>query len=601
MSETFSMILGLLTGIAMFLFGMSSMSEGLKKVAGNKMELILYRLTNSPLKGFLLGAAVTCVIQSSSATTVMVVGFVNSGMMKFVQAIGVILGANIGTSITGWIVSLSYVEGAGWTSVFSSSTIVAVLATIGTLWHMFAKKDVLKQSGNILLGLAVLMTGMSMMSNAVEPLQTNPAFLEFMQHMNNPFLAIFIGILVALVLQSSSAAVGVVQALSVTGAVKFSGAFPIIMGIAIGAYFPVGLAAIGANKDGKRTSLVYLVVSVIAAILGICIYYPIELATHLVIADQIMDPFSIALVNTVYRLVTMTVLLPFVKQIKQLCYVLIKRSDEEKEDRDDFDKLEERLLANPRLAYEAAMDVMSGMALKAQKNVLRAVSLLENYDQKKYDKIKSVEHSLNRYEDKLGKYLVKLTGRNISVEQGQNISKALQAIGDFEDIGDYASRIADNAKQVYTNKEKFTEAATDELAVISAATEEAVEITVQSFIEDDPRYVKRVFPLKELVSIDAFDIKKNHIARLAQGECSMEMGFMQADIIANMQHVVDHCAAIALDIVKSDEKNFNVHRFLRKYQEENKNEYTQLLKDYEIKYSIHEETPDGNRAAQPAA
>ncbi len=586
MNDTVSMILGLLTGVALFLFGMSSMSDGLKKVAGNKMEMILYRLTNSPLKGFLLGTAVTCVIQSSSAATVMVIGFVNSGMMKVTQAIGVILGANIGTSITGWIVCMSFLDGAGWASYFSSTTITAVMAIAGMLLQMFSKKDTTKSFGNILLGFAVLMTGMSMMSGAVAPLKTDPTFINAMATLNNPMIALLFGILAAAVLQSSSAAVGVVQSLSVTGALTFQSTFPLVMGIGIGASSPVLLAAVGANKDGVRTSLVYLLTAVLSTLLASVVYYPLEAAGILNMASDVMNPFSIAATNTIFRALTMTAMLPFVKQIKKLVFLIVPADPADEEDLGDFDKLEGRLLANPDLAYQAAMDVMEGMGRKARKNVLRAVTLINDYTPEGYRKVSDLEQTLNKYEEKLGKYLVKLTATGVTYRESQNISKSLQAIADFEAIGDYALSIADITKSMKGKKQKFSMPALDELNVIAAAAEEAVTITVDNFMSSNVDEIKRVFALSQLVSLSASQIKKRHISRLKAGTCSMEAGFLQADIISDFQRIVDHCAAIALDVVKEAEKDFSVHRYLRAYTTEMRPDYQEMLRQYETKYSI---------------
>ncbi len=586
MNDTVSMILGLLTGVALFLFGMSSMSDGLKKVAGNKMEMILYRLTNSPLKGFLLGTAVTCVIQSSSAATVMVIGFVNSGMMKVTQAIGVILGANIGTSITGWIVCMSFLDGAGWASYFSSTTITAVMAIAGMLLQMFSKKDTTKSFGNILLGFAVLMTGMSMMSGAVAPLKTDPTFINAMATLNNPMIALLFGILAAAVLQSSSAAVGVVQSLSVTGALTFQSTFPLVMGIGIGASCPVLLAAVGANKDGVRTSLVYLLTAVLSTLLASVVYYPLEAAGILNMASDVMNPFSIAATNTIFRALTMTAMLPFVKQIKKLVFLIVPADPADEEDLGDFDKLEGRLLANPDLAYQAAMDVMEGMGRKARKNVLRAVTLINDYTPEGYRKVSDLEQTLNKYEEKLGKYLVKLTATGVTYRESQNISKSLQAIADFEAIGDYALSIADITKSMKEKKQKFSMPALDELNVIAAAAEEAVTITVDNFMSSNVDEIKRVFALSQLVSLSASQIKKRHISRLKAGTCSMEAGFLQADIISDFQRIVDQCAAIALDVVKEAEKDFSVHRYLRAYTTEMRPDYQEMLRQYETKYSI---------------
>ena len=605
MDENVSMVLSLLTGVALFLFGMSSMSDGLKKVAGNKMEMILYKLTNTPLKGFLLGTAVTCAVQSSSAATVMVIGFVNSGMMKFTQAIAVILGANIGTSITGWIVSLSYVEGAGWASYFSSTTITAVVAVAGMLLHMFAKKDVLKHTGSILLGFAVLMAGMSMMSGAVAPLRTNPVFIDTMVALNNPALAGLFGIAFAAILQSSSAAVGVIQALSTTGAITFQGAFPMVMGIGIGASFPVLLAAMGSSRAGQRTSLAYLVVSVLGMMLGALVYYPLEMLGVLHLNDLVMDPFTIAATNTLFRAITMTLMLPAVHGVRALIMLLMPVTEAEKEDQPDFEKLDSRLLQNPELAYQRAMEVMEGMALKAQKNVRRAIRLLEDYSDEGYRKVEHLEKTLNKYEDKLGKYLVAIMTMAISEDQSRSISKSLQAIGDFESIGDYALEIANLARSVNQKKENFSLEARDELAIMSAAVEESIDLTVEAFENDDVQSIRRVFPLRELVTVSADEIKKRHIRRLQEGKCSMEMGFIQSEMLVNMQRIVDHCANIALDMVKQAEQDFNVHRFLRKYQEQSRSEYADLLSQYETKYNINqvphpqEEEEDRSPAEMP--
>lgn len=586
MEENVLMILNLLCGVALFLYGMSSMGDGLKKVAGNKMELILYKLTNSPLKGFLLGTAVTCVIQSSSAATVMVVGFVNSGMMKVAQAVGVILGANIGTSITGWIICLSYIDAGGIASFLSSATITAVMAIIGIVLKMFAKNDTAKNFGLILLGFAVLMTGMSTMSGAVAPLRSNPAFINIMTTLNNPFLGILFGIVFAAILQSASAAVGVLQALSTTGAISFGAAFPMILGIAVGASFPVLLAAIGANKNGQRTSILYLLIATIAMVLGAVVWYPLNGVMHFSFANMVMDPFSIALVNTLFRAATMLVLLPFCHQLEMLVDHLVKDDDMEEEDKPEFEKLEERFLSNPAVAYEQSMQVMNGMAKKTDKNFNRSVQLLEDYSPKKFQKVQDLEQTINKYEDKLGSYLIKQTGEGVTVKQGQIINKALQAISDFEKISDYSLNIAEAARKVDQKKISFSLAATDELTIVITAAEEMMRITVDGFIKDDPKMIKAVFPLSALMTMNCNEIKKRHIRRLKNGECRTEAGLVLMDILEALQRISDHCSNLALDVVKLDENDFNLHRFLRKYQEQTKNEYSEMLHQYEIKYAI---------------
>lgn len=581
------MVLNLLCGVALFLYGMSSMGDGLKKVAGNKLELILYKLTNSPLKGFLLGTAVTAVIQSSSAACVMVVGFVNSGMMSVSQAIGVILGANIGTSITGWIICLSYLPNSGgFASFFSSATITAVVAIIGILLKMFAKKDTLIHLGTIMLGFAVLMTGMATMSGAVSPLRSNPAFINIMTSLNNPVLGTLFGIAFAALLQSASAAVGVLQALATTGAIGFGAAFPMILGIGVGASAPVLLAALGANKNGQRTSFLYLIVATIGMIMGLVGFYGLDTFFHFPFADMTMDPFAIAITNTAYRALTMTLMLPACGLLEKLVYRLIPEVQTDEEEKPEFDLLEDRFLSNPDVAYEQSMIVMNGMAKKARKNVDRSLMLIESYSSEGYKKVAELEQTLNKYEDKLGSYLMKLTSAGVSEEQGQVINKALQAISDFEKLSDYALNIADTAKMMHDAKLTFTLNAIDELTVVSTAVDEMVDITVSGFIENDVRNIKRVFPLKELIAMNCNEIKKRHVLRLRSGECHTQPGLALYDLLNDMLHIADHCASLALDIIKMDEKEFNLHRFLRRYQEETENEYSDLLHDYEVKYSI---------------
>ncbi|UNT93744.1 Na/Pi symporter [Allobaculum sp. Allo2] len=369
------------------------------------------------------------------------------------------------------------------------------------------QKDTTKSFGNILLGFAVLMTGMSMMSGAVAPLKTDPTFINAMATLNNPMIALLFGILAAAVLQSSSAAVGVVQSLSVTGALTFQSTFPLVMGIGIGASCPVLLAAVGANKDGVRTSLVYLLTAVLSTLLASVVYYPLEAAGILNMASDVMNPFSIAATNTIFRALTMTAMLPFVKQIKKLVFLIVPADPADEEDLGDFDKLEGRLLANPDLAYQAAMDVMEGMGRKARKNVLRAVTLINDYTPEGYRKVSDLEQTLNKYEEKLGKYLVKLTATGVTYRESQNISKSLQAIADFEAIGDYALSIADITKSMKEKKQKFSMPALDELNVIAAAAEEAVTITVDNFMSSNVDEIKRVFALSQLVSLSASQIK----------------------------------------------------------------------------------------------
>ena len=477
----FSMILSLLSGVALFLFGMSLMGDGLKMVAGNKLEAFLYRMTNTPLKGVALGTGVTSVIQSSSATTVMVIGFVNSGMMKLKQAIGIIMGANIGTSITGWILCLSYIDGKnGIAKILSTATISAVVAIIGIILRMACKRSVHKNIGNIMLGFAILMTGMQTMSGAVSPLKDSPTFTNMLTMFSNPLIGILVGIAFTAVLQSASATVGVLQALSVTGILTFSSAFPIVLGIGVGAACPVLISAIGANKNGKRTALVYLINDLFGLILWSVIFYTVNAVVHFGFMDMIMSPVAIALLNTVFRVATVCVLFPFIPKIEQLVCWLVKDSAEELEDEADFDLLEERLLNYPALAIGQCHRAMSGMARKLRKNVNRAMNLLNEYQQDKFDKVQRKENLIDKYESRLGEYLMKLTKHEMNSAQTRQASLYLHTINDFERIGDHASYIAYMSSEMHDNHTNFSQEAWDELNVVMEAVREEINLTVRS-------------------------------------------------------------------------------------------------------------------------
>ena len=427
-----SNVISLLSGIALFLFGMALMGDGLKQVAGNKLELILYRLTGNPIKGFLLGAGVTAVIQSSSATSVMIVGFVNSGMMKVRQAISIVLGAILGTSITGWIICLSDIGSTGgWLDLFSTATLTGVISVIGIVLRMAAKDPAKKHIGDILMGFAVLMFGMSTMSAAVSPLREDPTFIRILTSFSNPFLGILFGTLFTCVLQSASAAVGILQALASTGIIDFSIALPIIMGIAIGAAMPVLLSAIGASVDGKRTAMVYLVAEVTGVILFAAIYYTLDALIRFPFADRIMTSVSIAFVNTVFRFIKVVALLPFTKQIEKTVNFLVRDKPQQKEVEPEAMRLEERFIQHPALAIEQSRLTINAMAEEAKRNFVEAVALLHGYSNEQFKLVEDLENSVDRYEDKLGTYLVKVTEREMTVKQNAEVSKFLHTISDF--------------------------------------------------------------------------------------------------------------------------------------------------------------------------
>ena len=585
--DIFSMVLSLLSGVALFLFGMQLMGDGLKMVAGDKLESFLYKMTNTSLKGVALGAGVTSVIQSSSATTVMVVGFVNSGMMKLRQAIGIIMGANIGTSITGWILCLSYIEGSnGIASILSSATIAAVVAVIGIILRMASKRTVHRNIGDIMLGFAILMTGMQTMSGAVAPLRESKVFMDLLTTFSNPVIGILVGIVFTAVLQSASATVGVLQALSVTGLLTFSSAFPIILGIGVGASCPVLISAIGANKNGKRTALVYLLNDTFGMLLWSIGFYIINAFVHFSFLNTIMTPVSIALLNTVFRLVTVCILFPFIPKLEQLVCWFVKDSAEELEDEADFDLLEERFLNYPAIAIAQSHTAMNGMARKARKNLSRSVSLLKKYSDEKYQKIEEKEVLIDKYEDKLGTYLMQLTGKELSGDQTKQVSKFLHTISDFERMGDHALNVARTAKELYDKKIVFSDEARYELNVLIAAMKEIVTSTVQAFSRDDLQMAARIEPLRELIGMLCDELKMRHVDRLQSGKCGISQGFAFNDLLTNIERVSDHCSNVAVAMIELESRNFDTHEYLKSVREMRNTEYKRYFEEYEQKYSI---------------
>ena len=576
-------ILSLLSGVALFLYGMSIMGDSLKKVAGNKLELILYKLTSTPLKGILLGTAVTAIIQSSSATTVMVVGFVNSGMMKVAQSIGIIMGANIGTSVTGWILCLSYIEGSGGIAqLLSTATISAVVAIIGIIFRMVMKKDSYRHVGEIMLGFAILMFGMQTMSGAVAPLKDSETFRSMLTMFTNPAAGILVGILFTAVLQSASASVGILQALSVTGGISFAVALPIVMGIGVGAACPVLMSAIGTNKNGKRTALIYLLNDLFGMLFWSIVFYTLNAIFHFKFMNVVMTPVYIALMNTVFRAATICI----IKYIEKLVYILIKDDEEDLDEQKDFDLLEERFLNYPAIAIAQSHTAMNGMARKARKNLSRSVSLLKKYSDEKYQKIEEKEVLIDKYEDKLGTYLMQLTGKELSGDQTKQVSKFLHTISDFERMGDHALNVARTAKELYDKKIVFSDEARYELNVLIAAMKEIVTSTVQAFSRDDLQMAARIEPLRELIGMLCDELKMRHVDRLQSGKCGISQGFAFNDLLTNIERVSDHCSNVAVAMIELESRNFDTHEYLKSVREMRNTEYKRYFEEYEQKYSI---------------
>ena len=583
----FTIVLSLLSGVALFLFGMSLMGDGLKKAAGEKLELILYKLTNTPLKGVLLGAAVTAVIQSSSATSVMVVGFVNSGMMKVIQAIGIIMGANIGTSITGWILCLSYIDGSsGVAQILSTATISGVVAIIGILFKMVSKKMSLKNVGDIMLGFAILMVGMQTMIGAMSPLKENPHFVNLLTAFTNPALGILVGIVFTAVLQSASASIGILQALSVMGAITFASAFPITMGVGVGAAVPVLLSSIGTNKNGKRTALIYLLNDLFGMIFWSIVFYSVNAFVHFDFLDMVMSPISIAILNTVFRLATVMILFPFIKWIEKLVFWLVKDDPEEMEDQADFDLLEERFLAYPALAIGQSHTAMNGMAKKAKKNVYRAVGLLSDFSDNKYQKVQEKENLIDKYEDKLGTYLMQLTGKEMTESQMQQVSVLLHVVSDFERLSDHAVNISETAKEISEKKIHFSEDATKELEILESAVCEILQATVTSFEKKDNDLAVTVEPLRELIISLCDELKSRHIVRLRSGVCEWKQGFPFNNLLTDFERIAAHCSNIALAMIEAESSAFDVHEYERSIREKSNAQYVKLYEEFEQQYKL---------------
>lgn len=588
---TISNVIELLSGIALFLFGMSLMGEGLKSVAGSKLEMILYRLTGTPLKGVLLGTGVTAVIQSSSATSVMVVGFVNSGMMKVKQAIGIVLGAILGTSITGWIICLSELSGStsGWIELLSTSTLTGVIAVIGIVFRTFCKNRTRQHIGNILMGFAVLMTGISAMSASVAPLRESEVFIGVLTSFSNPILGILVGMVFTCILQSASAAVGILQTLAVTGAISFQVALPIIMGIAIGAAVPVLLSAIGASVNGKRTAFVYLLIDALGVLIIAAVFYALNAWLHFSFMDRMMNSVSIAFLNTLFRFLTVVLLMPFIGLLEKLVCLIFPENPEDAEEVAEIDRLEERFLQHPSIAIEQSNNAVCSMARKARKNLARSFALLTDYTQENYNNIQAKEQIIDRYEDKLGTYLVKLTGADLTPAQGCMVSRFLHTIGDFERIGDHAVNISNTAKELYEKKLIFSNAAQEELSTLLSAISEIVITTTDSFTNNDLEAAKRVEPLEEVIDNMCDQLKLNHVRRLQNGECTLDHGFAFNDLLNNCERVADHCSNIAVAMIELDQDEFDTHEYLNSLKQRHTQSFDQYYREYDHRFSISDQ------------
>lgn len=579
-------VLSLLSGVALFLFGMMLMGDSLKKVAGNSLELILYKLSGSPLKGILLGAGVTAIIQSSSATSVMVVGFVNSGMMKTKQAISIIMGAIIGTSITGWIISLSSIQtsSSGLFELLSTESITAIIAIIGIVLRMTAKHSKQRSTGDIMLGFAVLMFGMKAMSGSVEGLRESQLFINLLVGFANPVLGILIGAGFTAIIQSASAAVGILQALSSTGIITIDIALPILLGIAIGASVPVILSSLGANVEAKRTAWSYLVIDVLGGIVIALLYYGIGIFVNNNIGETTLNTFSIALINTIVRVIMIVLLAPFISFIEKITQKIIK--DAEEDDRWEEDKLEERFIEHPAIALEQTRTVMVQMAQITKDNVFRACELITNYNEKMFKKVNNKEDVIDAYADKLGTYLVKITRKELTKQQNAFAAEYLQALTDFERIGDHALNIAEAANEIVENKVHFSEDGIKEMKIIVDAVCEIVSITETAFIENDTSLSHKIEAFEQVIDDLCDQMKSNHTERIRKGNCTLEHGIIFNDLLVDFERISDHCENIAVEILETIEDTHDAHTIKTEFHDKNIKEFEKLYKEYSEKFKI---------------
>ena len=579
----FGDILALLAGLALFLYGMDVMGDALKRSAGSSLKMILAKMTSNPVKGFLLGLIVTIVIQSSSATTVMVVGFVSSGTMTLLQAVGVIMGANVGTAITAWLTALNSLGGDSGAEaveilgVLKPDSWVPIVAVIGVCLLMFAKRKK-KDVGVILLGFVVLMTGMTMMSDAVAPLKDNDAFRNILTMFENPILGILAGLVLTAIVQSSSASVGILQALTVTGAISYGAAIPIVMGQNIGTCVTAMISSLGANKNGKRAAIVHLSFNVIGVVVVSVLFYAVNAIVKFTFVDWAIDGWGVALVHTLFKLISVVLIGPFYKQLAKLACIIVKDA---KDDKETTTLLDELLLNTPTVAVQRATQVAASMAELSTKAMQDALLLFDNYDPKAADGIRELEAKVDTLEDAIGSYLIKISSESIDDKDSEQITKLLHIIGDYERISDHAVNIVESCEEIKEKKITFSPEATKEIRVLRDAVGEILDISYLTFINDDAERAVDIESLEEVVDDLRDKIRLNHIIRLQKSECTIEHGFVLSDILTNFERVADHCSNIGGCVAEiSEHDDLDMHKY---------NAVKRENRSFEEKYSLYSE------------
>ena len=556
--------LTLVGGLALFLYGMNVMGEGLTKASGGKLERILEKLTSNPLLGMLCGLAVTAVIQSSSATTVMVVGFVNSGIMKLTQAVGVIMGANIGTTVTSWLLSLTAISSDNFfVQLCKPSSFSPVLAAIGIIFLMFSKNERHRDVGQVFLGFTVLMTGMDMMSGSVEPLANVPEFTRILTMFSNPILGLLVGTILTAIIQSSSASVGILQALCVTNAIGYSTALPIIMGQNIGTCVTALISSAGASKNARRAALIHLYFNVIGTTLFMVVFYTVNQFVHFEFMSQPATAAGIAVIHSTFNILATLVLLPFNRLLVKLAMLTI-RDNEQIETVSEFQSLDDRFLTTPAYALEQAMQVTNRMCEICKTGLLKAFDLIVGrYDESAEQEIEALEQKVDNYEDKLGTYLVKLSKYELSQEDSQKISILLHSIGDIERMSDHSVELARSAKEMADKEMTFSESARKEMLVFSDALRDIVTRTSKVFETEDLELARTVEPLEQVIDDLNAKIKANHVERLKNGECTIEMGFVLSDISTCYERIADHCSNLAVCQIQVHKGEYDTHEYLQ--------------------------------------
>ena len=585
-------LLSMIGGLALFLYGMEVLGDGLKKASGGKLEHILEKLTSNKLMAVLLGAGVTAVIQSSSATTVMVVGFVNSGIMKLSQAVGVILGANVGTTVTAWILSLTDVNGSGFfLQLLKPTSFSPILAIIGVCLISMGKKERQKNIGTILIGFAVLMFGMDTMSTAVEPLAEQPEFSHILLMFSNPVLGMLVGLILTAVIQSSSASIGILQALCATGVVRYATAIPIIMGQNVGTCVTALISSAGASKNAKRAALIHLYYNIIKTVAFMAVFYALNAFIHFAFLEEAASALGIAVIHTAFNVAAVIIIFPVSWILEKLAYLTIPETEEEREkeaekSRKEIQLLDTRFLSTPGFALEQCKNVAVDMADYSREALFLAIQMLDKFDKASADRVIELENIVDHYEDEIGAYLVKLSSRHLTEKDSQHLSVLLHSIGDFERISDHAINIMEAAKEMHAKELDFSRKAREELGIYTGAIKDIINTSVLVFQEEDLKLAAMIEPMEEVIDYLSVEVKKRHMKRLRKGKCTIEMGFILSDIVTNYERVSDHCSNIALSLLQLNEENFEAHEYQEAISSKDNVAFTTEVKHLKERYQL---------------